>query len=67
MRKDRVPLITNDEGDWTSKWRRILCVFKNNTGLGKKVKRAVNRRARQKARQEIIQEEIEADAEQIDW
>ena len=54
IRKDRVPLITGDEYDWTSKnWRRLLCVFKNRTGLGKKVKHALNKRARRKAREDI--------------
>lgn len=53
MRKDRIPLITGDEYDWVGKWRRILCVFKNTTGLGKKVKHAINRRARRKIRREI--------------
>ena len=54
MRKDRIPLITGDEYDWVSKnWRRALCVFKNTTGLGKKVKRAINRRTRRKNKQAI--------------
>jgi len=54
MRKDRIPLITGDEYDWVSKnWRRLLCVFKNQTGLGKKVKRAINQRARRKIRKEL--------------
>lgn len=54
LRKDRVPLQTGDEYDWVSKrWRRLLCVFKNRTGLGKKVKQALSRRARRRARQRI--------------
>ena len=57
IRKDRVPKISGDEHDWTSKnWRRVLCVFSNRTGLGKKVKHALNRRARRKAREEIRNE-----------
>ncbi len=57
MRRDRTPLITGDEYDWTSRnWRRLLCVFRNTTGLGKKVKRAINRRTRRKVRQEIEKE-----------
>ena len=54
MRKE--PAISGDEHDWNSKWRRWLCVFKNNTGLGKKVKRAMNKRARRRCRQDIIKE-----------
>ncbi len=52
MRKEKA--ITGDEIDWISKsWRRVLCVFKNRTGLGKKVKRAMNKRARRRIRQEL--------------
>ena len=53
MRKDHVPAISGDEHDWVTGWRKLLCVFKNTTGLGKKVKRAMNKRTRQKVKQEI--------------
>jgi hypothetical protein len=45
----REPAINGDEQDWTSRWRRVLCVFANNTGLGKKVKRKMNKRERRRA------------------
>lgn len=47
------PTINGDEHDWCSGWRRLLCVFVNNTGLGKKVKRAMNKRTRKRAKREI--------------
>jgi hypothetical protein len=47
----REPAINGDEQDWTSRWRRVLCVFANNTGLGKKVKRAMNKRERRRAKE----------------
>jgi hypothetical protein len=48
------PAINGNEQDWISRrWRRLLCVFSNHTGLGKAVKRAINRRARRRARREI--------------
>jgi hypothetical protein len=54
MRQDRLPLKGGDECDWVSKnWRRLLCVFHNHTGLGKKIKRRLNKRARHKNRQEM--------------
>ncbi len=57
MRKDRIKLITGDEFDWTSRgWRRLLCVFKNHTGLGKKVKHAINGRARREERKRLRDE-----------
>lgn len=57
MRKDRLPLKGGDEYDWVSKtWRRLLCVFKNHTGLGKQVKRRINKRARRKSKQEMRDE-----------
>jgi len=52
MRKE--PAQNGDEHDWTSGWRRLLCVFDNHTGLGKKVKRAMNKRSRKKAKHNII-------------
>ncbi len=60
MRRDRIKLISGDEFDWTAKrWRRLLCVFDNTTGLGKKVKRAINQRARRKAREELRDESLD--------
>jgi len=53
MRKDRIPTINGDEQDWTTRWRKFLCVFNNHTGLGKKVKRAINKRARKLAKKDI--------------
>lgn len=35
-----------DESDWCTGWRKLLCVFKNTTGLGKFVKRRMNKRFR---------------------
>jgi len=52
----REPAKSGDEQDWTTGWRRLLCVFKNRTGLGKKVKRAINKRARRKAKREATDE-----------
>jgi len=46
--------VNGDECDWVSKgWRRALCVFRNTTGLGKRVKRAINKRARRNAKRRI--------------
>lgn len=46
--------INGDEMDWCSKnARRLLKVFDNWTGIGKKVKRAMNKRARQKVNRKI--------------
>ena len=53
---NKEPTINGDEHDWCSGWRRLLCVFENNTGLGKKVKRAMNRRARRRAKDGIQRE-----------
>lgn len=57
MRKE--PAKSGDEHDWTSGWRKVLCVFKNRTGLGKRVKRALNKRARRRANKEINNERKE--------
>lgn len=59
MRKE--PAINGDEQDWTSKWRRLLGIFSNTTGLGKRVKRAMNKRARRRAKQEIKNDENQRD------
>ena len=55
MSADRKPQPTSgDEYDWVIRaWRRSLCVFHNNTGLGRAVKRAMNKRFRRNARQQI--------------
>jgi hypothetical protein len=51
MKKE--PAKNGDEQDWCSRgWRRFLCVFHNNTGLGKAVKRRMNKRARQREKME---------------
>jgi len=42
-----------DEVDAFSKWRHVLCVFYNNTGLAKYAKRCYNKRVRQAAKKEI--------------
>lgn len=56
MRKE--PPVNGDEADWCCKrWRWVLCAFKNTTGLGKKVKRAMNKRARRRSRTEIREQE----------
>ena len=59
MRKDHIPAINGDEHDWTTIWRKVLCVFKNHTGLGKKVKRAMNKRARKKAKLDIEKNNVQ--------
>ena len=53
--KDRPePAISGDEQDWiATRWRRLLCVFTNRTGLGKAVKRAMSKRHRRKWREAI--------------
>ena len=45
-RRDRIPLADADEQDYFSGWRRLLCVFYNNTGIGKRMKRKYNKRIR---------------------
>ncbi len=51
---NREPAINHDEQDWIYRpWRHVMCVFKNRTGLGKRVKRAINKRARRRAKREI--------------
>jgi len=54
----KTPTINGNENDWTSCWRKALCVFKNNSGLGKKVKRAMNKRERQQTKNEIKNAQI---------
>ena len=49
----REPAINGDEHDWTTSWRRVLVLFRNGTGLGKRVKRAMAKRARRRAKREI--------------
>ena len=51
MKKE--PAKAGDEYDWVTSIRRHLCVFHNNTGLGKKIKRAMNKRFRKKGKQEL--------------
>lgn len=46
----REPAISGNEHDWTSRWRHVLKVFNNFTGLGKKVKRKMNKRERRRAK-----------------
>ncbi len=53
---NREPAKSGDEQDWVSGWRRVLCVFRNHTGLGKAVKRAMNKRARRRARATMLRE-----------
>lgn len=46
---------SGDEQDWVSRrWRRMLCVFKNRSGLGKRVKRAMNKRQRRRWKAECV-------------
>ena len=46
--------INGDEQDWISKrWRHLLCVFKNITGLGKTVKRRMNKRSRRRIKLDL--------------
>lgn len=49
-RKDRIPLADGFEQDALTGWRRLLCVFYNNTGLTKAMKRRYNKRARKEAK-----------------
>lgn len=45
-----------DEADWVAKnWRRALCLFRNNAGLGKKVKRRMNKRFRRRGDEQITE------------
>ena len=54
------PAVNGFEQDWISKrWRSLLCVFQNRTGLGKRVKRAINRRSRRRARRELKESTLE--------
>ena len=56
------PTITGAENDWVSKrWRRLLCVFQNTSGLGKQVKRAINRRSRRRSKQHLTKGMTDAD------
>jgi len=43
-------MLGGDERDALTRWRRLLCVFDNNTGLAKYWKRKYNKRARKIAR-----------------
>jgi len=51
--KSREAAKGHDEQSWTTGWRRVLAVFKNRTGLGKRVKRAMNKRQRRKVKRII--------------
>ncbi len=51
MKKE--PAKSGDEHDWTTGWRRLLKVFSNRTGLGRRVKRAMNKRTRKRVKLEI--------------
>ena len=53
QRKDKIPLSDGDENDAFSPWRRLLCVFYNNTGLTKRAKRKYNKRARKQAKEDV--------------
>ena len=46
-----------DEFDAFTRWRHLLCVFHNNTGLRKAMKRKFNKRVRRKARTAMRAEE----------
>ena len=41
--------------DAFTRWRRLLCVFHNNTGLSKYWKRHYNKRVRRKTRSELAE------------
>jgi len=57
IRDAREPAINGDEQDWVSRrWRRLLAVFSNRTGLGKAVKRAMAKRHRRRWREAIREE-----------
>ena len=47
---------SGDESDAFGRWKRWLCVFYNNTGLGKKAKRSYNKRARRQAKSDLMRE-----------
>ena len=58
MRDRPEPAINGDEQDWIStRWRRMLSVFSNSTGLGRAVKRAMAKRHR-RGWAERVREEI---------
>jgi hypothetical protein len=46
-------MISGDEHDAFSPWRRLLCVFYNNTGIAKYAKTAYNKRVRRKVKEEL--------------
>ena len=54
MKRGRsVPTKTGDEMDAFSRWRHVLCVFYNNTGIAKYTKRAYNKRVRRVAKEDL--------------
>ena len=55
-RKDKkhdIPLISGEEHDALTGWKRLLKVFDNRTGLGKYAKRKYNKRLRRVGKKEI--------------
>ena len=46
-------MVCGDEWDAFSKWRKVLCVFYNNCGLGKQAKRKYNKRVRKAAQKDL--------------
>jgi hypothetical protein len=57
MKRGRTePMKCGDELDAFTGWRRLLCVFYNNTGIAKYCKTAYNKRVRRKAKEELRDE-----------
>jgi len=55
-RKHTIKMISGDEHDALTGWRRLLKVFDNCTGLGKYAKRKYNKRLRKLEKREISKE-----------
>ncbi len=55
MRRSKleIPLIDANEQDAFTRWRHLLCVFRNNTGLVKYWQRRYNKRVRRRARETL--------------
>jgi len=51
--KPHIKVKSGDEHDAFSGWRRLLCVFKNHTGIVKKQQRSYNKRLRQQHKHDI--------------
>ena len=54
--KQQIPTNYGDEVDAFTRWRRMLCVFYNNTGLVKQAQRRYNKRVRKLVKEELRHE-----------